>query len=226
MPKLTLTYLLILVLLRACDMKKEVAVDKKADDMKSYSVLVSKNFDKKPKNDSIALGFHLRQPAASVEKHFKELVETKKLGEKTDWNLGFTIVPGVYPYKLYLSDTTSVEAYVTSANYNDSLITLTIFGDIPAPGKQFDYDNVISFMRNRFGPEQTIEKDDDEISYKYHWFDGYKNIVLARTRNLFFAIEYRDLFADSARKKLLTDVNSVLKENEKEKIKDAKTDIK
>ncbi len=197
--------------------------------LKDYNELVKENIVRKPKSDTLALGFVFGQTSDTVEKHIQKLIDQDKLKPKTSSTFSLVTISG-YPYELFLSDSTSCESLMTYSLYNNKLATLTFFISTSMEdvinGRPTE---ILNLLEKKFGSYQATTMDSSnstEPKPTYYWFDGYKKISFTEILTGDYVIEYSDIRVENENKLIKNKQDSIDAELRKKKIENSQNDLK
>jgi hypothetical protein len=131
---------------------------------KTYNQFVSEYEKVTPKNDTIALGFILRQPEKDIAKRYAQLMREGKLKEQVDLTFGLVKIPSLYPYSLIIDESTRLETFIGHNTYKGRLASLTFFGEMDSESSFETFKKLLDWMKTKFGEPsftQTVDSRDE-----------------------------------------------------------------
>lgn len=206
-------------LLLACN---DTPVQSEASETKrTYNEIITQYEKVTPKNDTIALGFKLRQPEKNVQKKFSELLTQRKLKSPVDLDLTIMRLNNVYRYKLMIDESTEFQTYISYGVAKDRLTSMTFWGQLNSESINATFARLLQWMTTKFGEPEFVKTEGSQNEHL--WFDGYKQTSLIQFSPSIFILEYNDLAAIMAEirgQEMLSKDDSLKNQREFEKAKD------
>jgi hypothetical protein len=175
---------------------------------KDYAEAESLNYNKEPKNDTIALGFVLGEPKAKALRKLDNLVASGKIYQYSLEEKRALIKQGIkeipeHIYRLIVNDSMDVSFSLELGFEDEKLSNLFFTSYVSRTGdNKFEFNNILEFLRKKFGPSQLENVDPDAGLEEHYWFDGYKEIKFYHVTRwtFYYRLTYSDLRSQVARK--------------------------